>query len=105
MERIEKGGLLDRRGGGVDGELDAVPEQRRLIEAQEPEGPGVCADLVCHPCNIDDADVMALLAQRERAGLEPQIDDVDRGIADRLEFGRKLVGDREESWPRAASRR
>ena len=40
---------------------------------------------------------MALQAQRERAGLEPQIDGVDSGIADRLEFGRKLVSNREES--------
>ena len=105
--RIEEGGLLLRRGVGVDGEHDTVtvPEQHRLIEVQEPEGSGVGADLVCHPCNIDDADVMALRAQHERAGLEPQIDDVDRGIVDRLEFGRKLVGEREESWPRAASRR
>ena len=74
-----------------------VPEQHRLIEVQESERSGVCADLVRHPCKIDDADVMALLAQLERAGLEPLIDGIDRGIADRLEFGRKLALARAES--------
>ena len=76
MHRIKKGGLLNRRGIGVGAEYDTVtvPEQHRLIEVQESERSGVCADLVRHPCKIDDADVMALLAQLERTGLEPLID-------------------------------
>src|SRR5262245_36983672 len=97
MERIEESRLVGRRCRGVHAELDTVAEQRRLVEVLEPEGCGVCADLFCDLCKIDNAGVMALQAELERVGLEPQIDGIDRGIADRLEFGRKLMTNREET--------
>src|SRR6476659_8009310 len=97
MERIEKGRLVGWRCRGVDAELDAVAEQRRLVEVLEPEGRGIRADLGCDICKIDDAGVMAFQAQLGRVDPEPQIDGVDRNVAYRLEFGRKLATDREET--------
>src|SRR4029434_6903130 len=72
------------------------------VEVEEPEGTGVCADLVGHPGNIDDPNVKALLLERERISHKALIDGVDRSIANRLDIRRKRISSREEAdrWER-----
>jgi len=63
VERIEEGGLVERRGGWGDAQLNTLAEQRRLAEVLQPEGRRVGTDLPCDLCKIDDAGIVALQPQ------------------------------------------
>ena len=97
MQGIEEGRLLQVRVGKIGHECRTVPQRPRHVEVQESESTGIGADLVGHPGNIDDPNVKALLLKRERILLESQIDGIDRGIANRLDFSRKRISSREEA--------